>query len=145
MAETGIDVEPASTLDYVESLLAANDLPVADLRSGAGRFLVARRAGERVGVGGLEVHGTEGLVRSVAVERAARGEGVGTALCDALAAEARTAGVETLYLLTTTAADFFARRGYERCGRDATPPSIRATTEFATLCPEHATVMRRRL
>lgn len=54
-------------------------------------------------------------------------------------------GVETLYLLTTTAAGFFADRGYERVDRSVVPAPVRGTTQFSTLCPESATVMRKGL
>ena len=47
--------------------------------------------------------------------------------------------------LTTTAADYFARLGFVRIDRDAAPPAIRATAQFASLCPASAHVMRREL
>jgi amino-acid N-acetyltransferase len=53
--------------------------------------------------------------------------------------------VETLYLLTTTAAAFFARHGYETVERDTVPARIRGTTEFDDLCPDSAVCMRKRL
>lgn len=131
-------------LGYVERLLEHNDLP-SDVRTAPARFYVARDGDRRVGAGGIERHGDAALLRSVVVERSARGEGVGTALCDALEARAAGAGVERLYLLTTTAAGFFADRGYERVERAAVPDSIRGTAEFAALCPDTATVMTKPL
>lgn len=130
----------AADLDRVESLLTANDLPTAGLRDA--RVFVATADGELRGAGGVELHGTAGLLRSLVVPAPHRGEGHGTALCEALEAAARAAGVETLYLLTTTAADFFARRGYEAVPREDAPPRIRGTAEFADLCPASATCMR---
>jgi amino-acid N-acetyltransferase len=81
----------------------------------------------------------------VVVERSVRGEGIGTALCDRLEAVAREDGVGTLYLLTTTAREFFADRGYAAIDRNEAPETIRGTTEFADLCPETAACMRKRL
>ncbi|SHH44605.1 arsenic resistance N-acetyltransferase ArsN2 [Halobaculum gomorrense] len=142
----------ACDLDRVEALLSANDLPTEDVRTGPGQFYLARdRDDERdggdavVGVGGVERHGPTGLLRSVAVEESSRGEGYGTALCAALEDRARREGVETLYLLTTTAAGFFGRLGYGAVDRESVPPAIRSTTEFAALCPASATCMRKRL
>jgi amino-acid N-acetyltransferase len=132
-------------LAAVEHTLAAADLPTADLRDGPGRFYLAVAEGDRVGVGGLEVYGTDGLLRSIAVPADARGEGYGTAICDALEAEARDAGVGTLYLLTTTAASFFEARGYERVDPAAAPAAIQETAQFAELCPSSATCLRREL
>lgn len=146
MAETTVTLRRADgDLEYVEALLAEADLPTADLRSDPGRFYVARRDDDRVGVGGLEPYGSDGLLRSVVVEPSARGDGVGTGICDALEARARDGGVETLYLLTTTAAAFFADQGYREVDRDAAPTAIRETAEFAELCPASATCMRKSL
>jgi len=138
----------ADDLADVETLLAETDLPSEDLRDGAGTFFVGvseddERAGGRVGVGGIENHGDVGLLRSVVVEPELRGEGYGTALCAALEGRARADGVDTLYLLTTTAADFFASRGYEQIERSAAPAAIRETTQFAQLCPDAAVCMRK--
>ncbi len=130
--------------DRLAALLASNGLP-DDVREAPGRFFLARRDGRLVGGGGVEVHGTDGLLRSVVVVESERGRGYGTALCDALEARAREAGVTTLYLLTTTAAGFFGERGYETIPRTAAPPAVRGTPEFETLCPDDATCMRRRL
>ena len=55
------------------------------------------------------------------------------------------AGVETLYLLTTTAPEFFGERGYAEVNREEAPEAIRGSTEFADLCPTTATCMRKRL
>lgn len=71
-----------------------------------------------------------------------RGVGVGSAICEHLEREARTAGLGRLWLLTTTAADFFAARGYERVDRSAASERIQATTEFADLCPNTATCLQ---
>jgi amino-acid N-acetyltransferase len=77
----------------------------------------------------------------VAVDPTERGRGVGTALCDALEARAAAAGVERLFLLTTTAPGFFADRGYAVVDRADVPETIGTTAQFADLCPDAATVM----
>lgn len=141
-----VSLEPAAgALAYVEGLLERNDLPSADVRAKPDSFWVAYDGDDRVGVGGLEVHGSEGLLRSVAVVRAVRGRGYGTALCDALEARAVERGVDALYLLTTTASGFFGDRGFDEIERADAPASIRETTEFADLCPDSATCMRKSL
>jgi amino-acid N-acetyltransferase len=50
-----------------------------------------------------------------------------------------------VYLLTTTAADYFRRRGYEPVDRDALPPAIRSTEEAARLCPASAACLRKKI
>jgi len=133
------------SIGYVERLLERADLPTADVRSGPGTFYVGRHGGSRVGVGGLERDGSNALLRSVAVEPSVRGRGFGTALCDRLERKARSGDVETVYLLTTTATDFFASRGYVEVEREAAPAAIRETTEFTELCPSTATCMEKSL
>ncbi len=51
-------------------------------------------------------------------------------------------GIENLYLLTTTAADYFERRGFTRIERSQVPERLRATAEFQGTCPASATVMK---
>ncbi|MFC7142130.1 arsenic resistance N-acetyltransferase ArsN2 [Halosimplex aquaticum] len=147
MTDSGIALERAGGdgLRYVENLLDRAGLPTDDVDTETGRFYVARADGDAVGVGGFEVHGEDGLLRSVAVEESARGAGHGTALVDELEAAARDAGVRRLFLLTTTASDFFAARGYETIDRQDAPATVRNTAEFAELCPSSATAMSKTL
>lgn len=128
-------------LDRIVSLLDDNDLPSSDVRSKPGCFLVASSGTAFVGVAGLETHPPVGLLRSVVIGESRRGLGYGSALVDALEEHARADRVETLSLLTTTAAGFFRRAGYAEIAREDVPPSIEATSEFADLCPSTATCM----
>lgn len=66
-------------------------------------------------------------------------------MCDALETRAREAGVDEPYLLTTTATEFFAERGYVEIGRADAPTAIRESTEFADLCPSTVVCMRKSL
>ena len=103
------------------------------------RFLIAVDvAGSLLGGGGFEGGPAEALLRSLVVRPHARNGGLGTALLDAVEDMAVAAGVTRLYLLTTTAADFFLRRGYRRIPRDAMPLEIRRTEQFVHLCPASA-------
>lgn len=142
-----LDVERADEddLDYVESMLARNDLPTADLRAGGATFFVGRRDGRRVAVGGLERYGDVGLLRSLVVDESARGTGVGSAMCEALERRAAADGVEAIYLLTTTAADFFTARGYTSVERADVPRPIRESRQFTDLCPSTARCLVSRL
>lgn len=147
MTGRSVRLEPAagSDLEDVKALLRANDLPAADVGANADSIYRAIEDGELVGLGGVQRDGTVGLLRSVVVTKSDRGEGYGTAICDALEAQARSNGVETLFLLTTTATEFFRERGYEPTERTAVPESIRQTNEFTDLCPETATCLRKDL
>jgi N-acetylglutamate synthase-like GNAT family acetyltransferase len=98
--------------------------------------------GELIGLAGVEVHGDAALLRSVAVDPEFRGEGLGGALVDEALDVARQSGAETVYLLTLTAAAYFARLGFVPVGRESAPDAVAGTREWATACPASATAMR---
>jgi amino-acid N-acetyltransferase len=50
-----------------------------------------------------------------------------------------------LFLLTTTARDFFAGRRYQAIGRGSVPVALRAAAEFTRLCPDSAVCMTKSL
>jgi amino-acid N-acetyltransferase len=94
-----------------------------------------------VGFGGLEVHGSDALLRSVVTLPPLRQTGKGGAIVAALEAEARAHRCHAIYLLTASEADFFGRLGYAPCVRGDVPEAIRGSRQFAVLCPPAATVM----
>ena len=136
------EARPAD-LGPVEALLKAADLPLDGLgdQFGAG-YAVAECDGAIVGVEGIEVHGGYGLLRSAAVADAWRGRGVGDALTRERLEWARRRGLGAVYLLTTTAGDYFPRFGFRCAERAAAPDAIRRSREFAEACPASALFMR---
>ncbi len=58
---------------------------------------------------------------------------------------AQQKGIQALYLITTTAAPFFEKRGFAKVDRSAVPVAIQRTTQFSALCPSSATVMHRNI
>lgn len=142
------DIRAASARDEpaVRLLLSEADLPAADLAvSHLPDFLVAVHDGAVGGSVGLEVCGRAGLLGSLAVSPDLRGRGIGRRLVDELESHARRRGVGELWLLTTTAADFFERLGYARTERDRAPEAIRGTECFSNLCPSSAVCMAKPL
>lgn len=130
----------------IKALLAACGLPCEDLTPiHLEHFWVLRDGPELAGVVGLEMYGDVGLLRSLAVAETNRGIGIAAQLTDKAEADARAQGVRALYLLTTTAADYFARRGYKRADRDAAPAALKNTAEFRSLCPDSAVCMVKEL
>jgi amino-acid N-acetyltransferase len=125
----------------VDLLLKGAGLPRDDIREPGRHFYRLEDAAGPVAWAGLEPYGIDGLLRSIIVLEHVRGRANGSMLVEATIAEARRLGVERLWLLTTTAAGFFARIGFREVPRDAAPPPIAATTEFASLCPASATCM----
>lgn len=132
-------------LNEIRELLSALDLPHGDLTpSHMKSFWVCRNAnGKVVGAVGLEVYEQTALLRSLAVSPAFRNNGIGSRLANRTERHAHQAGVETLYLLTVTASNYFERRGYETIDRDELPKAIQQTEEAAQLCPSNAICMRK--
>lgn len=139
-------VLPLDTDPELTALLVACELPATDLDASAHLKLYGCRVnGGLVGTVGLECHAPAALLRSLAVARSQRGQGMGQALVASAEGYAAAQGITTLYLLTTTAAPFFAALGYRLTERTEAPAAIRATTQFAGLCPASATFMSKRL
>jgi amino-acid N-acetyltransferase len=136
----------ASDFPAIVRLLTAAALPHDDLTPDHLRHFLVLRDGDGIaGVVGMEVADDAGLLRSLAVSEGRRGGGVAGRLVDALEARAASAGIRALYLLTTTAEGFFARRGYARADRAAVPDAIAATPEFRGICPASAACMAKAL
>jgi amino-acid N-acetyltransferase len=141
-----LNVFQRPSLAQVRQLAVAADLPTDDLGSAdLGHFFGAGTRDDVRGVVGLELLGDAALLRSLAVVAEARGAGYGRALVAAAERHAAGLGVRSVYLLTTTAADFFARMGYRRVERESAPAAVQGTREFAALCPASATCMVKQL
>lgn len=124
------------------ALLRDEDLPVDGVHPDLEGFHVVEESGRVIGVAGLERYGESGLLRSVAVARGRRGSGLGACLTRAVLAEAVADGLDGVYALTTTAAGYFPRLGFEEIDRGAVPESVRASSEFKTHCPSSAVALR---
>lgn len=143
---SGVVIRPHVLDAPAYGLLRACDLPTEDLHQAAGLVLYAAvQDGRLFGLVGLESHGDAALLRSLAVDHAARGQGLARRLVEAAEQAAAAAGVSTLYLLTTSAAAFFAARGYLEVARAEAPASIAATRQFSGLCPASSSFMCKRL
>jgi amino-acid N-acetyltransferase len=107
-------------------------------------FWVGEHEGTVVGAAGMERYGDAGLLRSVAVAPEWRRSGIGRALADHVLDEGRTAGVDDVYLLTTTAEHYFPRLGFACIDRAGVPAAVRGSVEFTSACPASAVVMHKR-
>ena len=141
----GVVLRPARPEDYdaLLKLLESAALPVAGVDAWFDRFVVADSAGRIVGVAGLEVYGTDGLLRSVAVADDWRRRGLGDALTAAILQAAARDGITRVYLLTTTAAEYFPRHGFRRIDREEASDAVKSSLEFGEVCPASSVVMVR--
>lgn len=129
----------AADLDAVRALLREAELPLEGLEDQfPAAYAVGSVAGSTVGVAGLEVHGSEGLLRSLAVAPAFRGAGVGRELVSNRVACARSSGLRRVFLLTTTAARYFQALGFRPASRADASEALSRSPEFASVCPATA-------
>ena len=132
----------ARDLDEVTELLTDAGLPIDDLdEKMLDEFLIAESDGIIVGLVGLQVYDTVGLLRSLVVANDTRRAGLGGRLVGAIEAAAQAAGIDELWLLTIDAQQYFVRHGFEVVARDMAPESIRDTDEYRDLCPDDAYLM----
>ena len=130
----------------IDELLTTASLPVLDLAVfRPNDFRVVEEGAATIGAIGIERYEPDGLLRSLVVASKARGRGIGGLLVRDIEQHARTEGLRSLYLLTTTADKFFNRLGFEVIARAAMPQSVQQSSEFSTLCPVSAVCMRKTL
>jgi amino-acid N-acetyltransferase len=139
-------ISPRPSLSAAVALLAAAKLPTEDLTEGhCDHFFFAGASNAPEGLVGLEIFGDVALLRSLVVSESLRRVGAGSKLLAHAEQYARSKGVRHLYLLTTTAEDYFSKRGFSRAHREAAPAAIRATREFAGICPASSAFMTKPL
>ncbi|MBK4720220.1 GNAT family N-acetyltransferase [Azospirillum sp. YIM DDC1] len=132
-------------LPALAALLASAGLPNEDIATAGRCFWRLDGPDGLVGYGGLEVYERDGLLRSVVVLPERRRKGNGRMVAEAICHEAVMLGLNRLWLLTTDAAGLFERIGFEWAERSEAPPGIRASAQFAGLCPASAVCLRRDL
>jgi amino-acid N-acetyltransferase len=137
-----VNIFPNPKLSAVKQLLSESSLPIEDITAQHLQHFFGCGSGlELEGLVGLELYGEVALLRSLAVAASRRGSGVGSGLVAHAERHARDQGVQSLYLLTTTAEKFFLRRGYTRIPRDESPAAIKSTSEFSGICPTSSAFM----
>ncbi len=132
-------------LPVILALLERCGLPTEGFAERLPTALVARADGDVVGSAALELYGAAALLRSVAVDEAFRGQGLGVRLTQAALDLARQRGVTHVFLLTTTAGEFFPRFGFQPVAREDVPEAVKQSVEFTSACPVSALAMARRL
>jgi amino-acid N-acetyltransferase len=142
-----VNITPAN-LEYREavvSLLQSAGLPVEDLPHQLQNFYIAMKNDFVVGAIGLETYDGNGLLRSLVVNPAFQKMNIAAALVNEIENLGRSLGLNSIYLLTETAKDYFGRKGYEQVAREQAPESLKRSTEFSHVCPSTAILMKKTL
>ncbi|HEX7904515.1 MAG TPA: arsenic resistance N-acetyltransferase ArsN2 [Chitinophagaceae bacterium] len=136
--------DPYLRLQIIQQL-EDNNLPTADLAENKLLLALVDDQQQLVGTAGLEIAGTTALLRSVSIKKELQGQGLGKLINRELEKVTTAKGIHTLYLLTTTASNFFQKEGYTIIDRSDVPLSINESSEFSSICPSTATVMKKEL
>lgn len=135
----------AAQFPAVIALLQNNKLPVQDIAAGQQQFWVAMADATIAGVIAVEQYGEYALLRSMATDAAFRNNGIATQLVQTVFNFAGNKNLTAVYLLTETAEDYFAKKGFTKVNRQDVPVSIQQSTEFASVCPSTAVVMKKEI
>src|SRR5215212_6599262 len=139
-----ITIRPATAedLDGIKQLLLDNALPTAGVEDHWRTFVIARDGEAMVGCGGAEAYQFAALIRSIAVRADYRSHGIGRRLVRQLLDRLASRGLREFYLLTTTAEEYFKKRGFKSIDRDEVHPQLLSSREFQDACPASAVAMR---
>jgi amino-acid N-acetyltransferase len=139
-----VRVQPAD-LPAVAALLERVGLDPAGLGGPNVRAFAVGDASAPAASVAVELEGEAALVRSLAVRPDLRGQGLGGELLEHALEQARQEGAAEAFLLTETAAPFFAGRGWTPVSRDVVDARFPESEQVRRVCPASATAMKRGL
>jgi amino-acid N-acetyltransferase len=139
-----MNIVPASENSFSAAieLLKKNNLPTEDINPGTQLFVV-EDGDEVIATVAVEYDYNDALLRSLSVSEDKRSSGIGAELVDFIEDYVSKQGVRTIYILATTAANFFSRRGYTLIDRSNVPQFIKDTKEYSVICASSSTLMRK--
>lgn len=126
----------------IEKILQKEKLPYQDVNAENIQFYRAFSEADFVGIIGLEKFVDVALLRSMVVFDKFRNKGYRGKIINQILEEAAAKEIKEIFLLTTTAKEFFEKLGFEAVERSLVPDAIKTTTEFSSLCPESACCLK---
>ncbi|MES9990860.1 MAG: arsenic resistance N-acetyltransferase ArsN2 [Candidatus Thiodiazotropha sp.] len=140
------DIIPVKEVKRIKELLDSCGLPVEDI----GEVYHCELYGldyesDMVAVVGLQPLGSVALLRSLAVSRDHRLNGIGARMVGFAESRASTICVDQIYLLTIDAQNYFYKLGYRSVSRNVAPTAIVNTDQFSAVCPSSAILMVKNL
>lgn len=126
-------------------LLEKVDLPGDGVSGNLENFFVCTYCKTVIGCVGLRIRGKSGLMRSLAVHPEHRGKGIGNVLIRKIFIYAKGKKISDMYLLTTTAEEYYVKYGFVRIQRDVVDLQMMEAPEFRSVCAQAAVCMRKEL
>ncbi len=139
-----MNIVPASQNSFSAAidLLKKSNLPTEDINPGTQLFVV-EEGDSVIATVAVEYDYDTALLRSLSVSKEKRNSGLGIKLVEFIEDYVQKQGVQTIYLLTTTAKEFFLKRGYQIIDRKTVPDFIKNTSEYSVVCSTSSTVMKK--
>jgi len=128
-------------INDAKTLLKENDLCYADIPKDNLDVFKVLDNNVIAGYLGLEHYGSDAVLRAVVIKDNFRGQNLGRKMILLGIDAARNKGIESLYLLTLTAKDFFSKLGFKVMVRTDVPEAVGKSEEFLNFCPDTATCM----
>ena len=129
----------------VKNILKEAGLPFEDIDQHSETFLTAKVGNEIVGAVGLEIWNDNGLLRSLVVKKNFRNYGFGNELYAASIDLAKQNNLKQVVLLTTTAEQFFSKKGFTKVTGNNIPSFVKATKEYIIYCPSSSVIMMKQI
>jgi N-acetylglutamate synthase-like GNAT family acetyltransferase len=117
-------------IPQLATLIVSGELPPFFLEPFVEGFLVIEHEGRPVGCGGIEFYEGDAVIRSVVVDPAARGLGLGLDIARLLEEDALMSGARDIYLFTLHAWEFWKRLGYRDLPIDEWPANVRENWQY---------------
>jgi len=141
-----MNIVPASQNSFSAAidLLKKNNLPTEDINPGTQLFVVEEND-TVVGTVAVQYDFNVALLRSLCVSDDKRNSGIGEMLVEFIEHYVQKQGVQSVYLLTTTAENFFLKKGYKKIDRKEVPEFIKNTKEYSVLCSASSSLMKKEI
>lgn len=142
-----LQIEPALESDYKEIsyLLNVNELPSSDITEDHVQIFVGLNQQEIIGTIGLQKYDSIGLLRSLVVKDGYKSQKIAGKLLHYIFDYCVMHKITELYLLTTSAEEYFYKYGFQKIERILVPEVIKETKQYQEICPKVAVVMHKSL
>jgi len=129
-------LKTAENIFQIRELLKSAELVPEGLEKDNLTFFCAREdSGKIIGVVGVEIYGDACLLRSLAVEKSKRNQGIARSLIQQAFAFACSVKSYNAYLLTETIGDTMHRYGFKDLAREEAPKALLQSPFFNGMCP----------
>lgn len=140
-----IRIATQDDLIKINQLLKENNLPYEDINLNKIKIFVLNIDNEICGCIGLEIYSKVALLRSFVVNESHRNNGYGKLIVEYAQEFAIRKSINTIYLLTTTAKEYFSKFNFSIIDKNNVDNQIKTTTEFQSLCPCSAICLKKEL